>query len=164
MTPATAPAALPPFGLTGWPAERLADPYPVYRRYRAAARVHRAEPDGTAPTFYVLGHDEVAKVLSAPVYGRSPRRATGGAPPATVPDGHSALRSMVENWLVFLDPPRHTELRSLLNREFTPVSSPICAAGSRTSPSASSPNSPPRPPAPGPWTSSNGSARPSRSW
>ncbi|MEU0685719.1 cytochrome P450 [Streptomyces uncialis] len=120
MTPATATAALPPFGLTGWPAERLADPYPVYRRYRAAARVHRAEPDGTVPTFYVLGHDEVAKVLSAPVYGRSPRRATGAAAPATVPDGHSALRSMVENWLVFLDPPRHTELRSLLNREFTP--------------------------------------------
>jgi cytochrome P450 len=33
----------------------------------------------------------------------------------------SALRTLVENWLVFLDPPRHTELRSVVNREFSPA-------------------------------------------
>ncbi|MEV3873976.1 cytochrome P450 [Streptomyces sp. NPDC049906] len=114
-------ATLPPFGLTGWSADRLVDPYPVYHRYRAASPVHPV-PDPTAPdappTHYVLGHAEVVRVLGDPAYGRSAHRARGTGP---APDGRSALRDLVENWLVFLDPPRHTRLRSVVNREFTPA-------------------------------------------
>ncbi|MGX2998843.1 cytochrome P450 [Streptomyces sp. JNUCC 64] len=123
MTPAPAPAAPPPFTLTGWSAERLADPYPVYRRYREASPVHPAPPDPAGPpTYHVLGHAEVTTVLGDPAYGRSARRAARGdaGAPALVPARHTALRTMVENWLVFLDPPRHTELRGVLNREFSP--------------------------------------------
>ncbi|MFE9660973.1 cytochrome P450 [Streptomyces sp. NPDC005955] len=126
MTQAPARPALPPFSLTGWPTERLADPYPVYRRYREEAPVHRAAPAPGPPdapaTFYVLGHDEVAAVLSDAAYGRSARRAATASTraPELVPEDRPTLRAMVQNWLVFLDPPRHTELRSVLNREFSP--------------------------------------------
>lgn len=124
MTNTPTRAGLPPFDLKGWSAQDVADPYPVFRRYREAAPVHREVTDAAGPaTFYVFGHDEVAKVLSSPVYGRDARRANEGSaqPPPLVPAGHSALRTMVENWLVFLDPPRHTELRSVLNQEFSPA-------------------------------------------
>lgn len=114
---------LPPFSLRGWSARDVADPYPVYRRYRAASPVHRVAGGAKGPdTFYVFGYDDVAGVLSDQAYGRSARHANAGGapPPELIPAGRAALRAMVENWLVFLDPPRHTGLRSVLNREFSP--------------------------------------------
>jgi len=81
----------------------------VYQRYLAESPVHVA--DGT---YYVFGHAAASTVLSSQVFGR--RSASSGPDPS----GHSVLRTMVENWLVFLDPPRHTELRSVLNRGFSP--------------------------------------------
>jgi cytochrome P450 len=100
---------LPAFDLRGWADVDLRDPYPVYERYLAESPVHVA--DGT---YYVFGHAAASTVLSSQVFGR---RSTSSGP---APSGHSVLRTMVENWLVFLDPPRHTELRSVLNREFSP--------------------------------------------
>jgi cytochrome P450 len=100
---------LPLFDLRGWADADVRDPYPVYERYLAESPVHVA--DGT---YYVFGHAAVSTVLSSPVFGR---RSASGEP---VPSGYSVLRTMVENWLVFLNPPRHTELRSVLNREFSP--------------------------------------------
>ena len=101
---------LPPFSLQGWADADVRNPYPRYERYLAESPVHLA--DGV---YYVFGHDAASTVLSSQVFGRRP---TSGGP---VPPGHSALRTMVENWLVFLDPPRHTELRSVVNREFSPT-------------------------------------------
>ncbi|MFD9961912.1 hypothetical protein, partial [Amycolatopsis sp. NPDC059020] len=101
---------LPPFSLQGWADADVRDPYPVYERYLAESPVHLA--DGA---YYVFGHDAVSAVLSSQVFGR--RSAVNGP----VPTGHLMLRTMVENWLVFLDPPRHTELRSVVNREFSPT-------------------------------------------
>ncbi|WP_200303562.1 cytochrome P450 [Streptomyces adelaidensis] len=122
MRHTSAGGTLPPFDLKGWSAEDVADPYPVYRRYREASPVHRGADATGHDTFYVFGHDEVTEVLSGQAYGRSARVAQKGSPspPTMVPSDRVALRSLVENWLVFLDPPRHTELRSLLNVEFSP--------------------------------------------
>ncbi|WP_084529454.1 cytochrome P450 [Nocardia crassostreae] len=106
---------LPPFGLTGWAAADIADPYPVYRRYREAAPMHRA-PDGT---HYVFGYDAVTAVLASRDFGRRAHPAEG-EPRPLVPNRFAALRTMVENWLVFMDPPRHIALRSVLGREFSP--------------------------------------------
>ncbi|MFI9386581.1 cytochrome P450 [Kutzneria sp. NPDC052558] len=97
------------FSLHGWSDADLRDPYPVYERYLAESPVHVA--DGV---YYIFGHDAASSVLSGAAFGRRSR--TGGP----VPTGPSVLRTMVENWLVFLDPPRHTELRSVVNREFSP--------------------------------------------
>ncbi|RBQ15302.1 cytochrome P450 [Spongiactinospora rosea] len=96
------------FAPTGWPQEHLADPYPVYRRYREQDSVQRGE----GGTWYVFGYDEAYEVLTSPAFGRGP-----GGP---VSDRSPALRRLVQNWLVFMDPPRHTELRDLLQATFSP--------------------------------------------
>ncbi|MET9633272.1 cytochrome P450 [Lentzea sp. NPDC006480] len=102
-------STLPPFDLRDWADDDVRNPYPVFERYRAESPIHVA--DGT---YYVFSHAAASTVLSSPIFGR---RSGGGGP---IPAGHSILRTMVNNWLVFLDPPRHTELRSVLNREFSP--------------------------------------------
>ncbi|MFE4588628.1 cytochrome P450 [Streptomyces laurentii] len=95
----------------------LADPYPVYRRYREAGPVHAVRPAvvpcGTRgpTTRYVFGYAEVARVLARREFGRT---APGAGSAAPLPPGYAVLRAVVENWLVFLDPPRHTALRSLV--------------------------------------------------
>ncbi|GGR56485.1 hypothetical protein GCM10010282_56890 [Streptomyces roseolus] len=96
----------------------LADPYPVYRRYRERDPVHAVpSPDGGAggagdTTWYLFRYAEVARVLAGRAYRRrSP--ATGRA--AAIPEGYETLRRVVENWLVFLDPPDHTRLRARVN-------------------------------------------------
>ncbi|MTJ61505.1 cytochrome P450 [Nocardia seriolae] len=105
---------LPPFTLTDWEAADIENPYPVYRRYREVAPVHF----GADRSYYLLGHDAVAAVLSDRTFGR--RAPDSGSAAPMVSGRHSALRTMVENWLVFLDPPRHTRLRSVISREFSP--------------------------------------------
>ncbi len=100
-----------PFSLRDWSDEDLRNPFPVFARYLAAGPVHFA--DGTC---YVFGHDAAVQVLTSPAFGR--RSPSGGGSPVSVT---SALRTLVENWLVFLDPPRHTELRSVVNKEFSPA-------------------------------------------
>ncbi|MER7045021.1 cytochrome P450 [Streptomyces jumonjinensis] len=116
-------ATLPRFDLKGWDRKDIACPYPVYRRYRETAPVHRgASGTGEPDTFYVFSYDEVVRVLSSRSFGRDARVASADATaaPVPIPAEYRALRAIVENWLVFLDPPRHTELRSLLSAEFSP--------------------------------------------
>ncbi|MFD7661813.1 cytochrome P450 [Streptomyces sp. NPDC059788] len=116
-------ATLPRFDLKGWGREDIAHPYPVYRRYLEAAPVHRGASEAGRPdTYYVFSYDEVVRVLSDRGFGRDARVASGdpGAASVPIPAEYRALRTIVENWLVFLDPPRHTELRSLLGKEFSP--------------------------------------------
>ncbi|MET9232606.1 cytochrome P450 [Lentzea sp. NPDC003310] len=108
-------ATLPRFSLKGWPAEDIADPYPVYRRYRETGSVHEG-----ADAFYVFGYDDVVKVLSDRNFARVSKSTEDGVPVSLpVPPEFTALRAVVENWLVFLDPPEHTRLRSSLQKEFS---------------------------------------------
>ncbi|MBV9011516.1 MAG: cytochrome P450 [Pseudonocardiales bacterium] len=114
---------LPRFDLIGWAPEDVANPYPIYQRYREDDAVHWSPGTAGSPgSWYVFGYDDVVSVLSSQHFGRSPRRARGGdsTPEAPVPAGYDSLGRIVSNWLVFLDPPRHAELRSLINKEFSP--------------------------------------------
>jgi cytochrome P450 StaP len=97
------------FSIRGWQPHDLADPYSVYRRYREQDPVQRGDGDA----WYVFGFDDVDMVLRSPDFGRGP-----GAP---VKPDRAALYRIVQNWLVFMDPPRHTELRRMLGAEFTPA-------------------------------------------
>jgi cytochrome P450 len=101
-----------PFALSG-PGE-IADPYPVYARYRELDPVHAVAPSTPhAPgTWYVFRFDDVTRVLGSDRFGRG-----GHATP--IPPDFPALRRMVAGWLVFLDPPWHTRLRALITRHFT---------------------------------------------
>ncbi|KJY43035.1 hypothetical protein VR41_05060 [Streptomyces sp. NRRL B-1568] len=86
----------------------LPDPYPLYRRYRECDPVHRA--DGT---WYLFRHDDVARVLAGRAYVR-------GGSPARLPQDCPHLRRTTANWMVFMDPPRHTRVRALVQKSFTP--------------------------------------------
>jgi cytochrome P450 len=104
-----------PFDPLDWPPEDIADPYPIYRRYRENDPVHRGRstPDGRA-RWYVFRYDDVTRVLSHPHYGHHVAPLLAGIPPAC-----ESLWRLVGNWLVFMDPPRHGQLRSLLAGSFS---------------------------------------------
>lgn len=97
-----------PFSPQDFSLEDTADPYPIYQRYRTADPVHRASPG----VWYVFAHEPVAHALSSASFGR--------AMPAHLPGRNDTLRRSVENWLVFMNPPRHTQLRRLLSGVFSP--------------------------------------------
>jgi hypothetical protein len=94
------------------------DPYPLYRRLRAEDPVHRSELG-----FWVLTrHADVLALLRDPRTSRDPRRS----------ERVEALRSSVEvsrlldeeeaaPSMLFVDPPDHTRLRTLVNKAFTPA-------------------------------------------
>lgn len=95
--------------------EVRADPYPVYRRLREVAPVHRSE---VLPLWVVTTFDGCGAVLRDPRFGKSDeaQRIFGSADDAAereVPiiSRHSMLRA---------NPPDHTRLRGLVAREFTP--------------------------------------------
>ncbi|MEU3609496.1 cytochrome P450 [Streptomyces sp. NPDC035033] len=112
----------------------LADPYPVYRRYRERDPVHATPPPGGpggtdgrgagSTAWYLFRYAEVAGVLAGRAYRRRSPLSGRAAP---VPEGYETLRRVVENWLVFLDPPRHTRLRARVG----PPLGPAAVAGLR---------------------------------
>jgi cytochrome P450 StaP len=111
------------FDVTGWAPEDVADPYPVYQRYRDDDPVHWSPATAeSVGSWYIFGYDDVASVLSSQHFGRSSSVARAGesAAPALVPVDYDSLHRIVQNWLVFMDPPQHTRLRSLVNKEFSP--------------------------------------------
>ena len=81
------------------------DPYPVYRRMRDEAPVMHVAHLG----FWAISrYDDVQRVLREPASFSSMRSLDANDAYSNVP------------MIVIMDPPRHGELRSLLNRAFTP--------------------------------------------
>ncbi|MCH0566882.1 MULTISPECIES: cytochrome P450 [unclassified Streptomyces] len=114
---------LPPFDISGWTPQDTADPYPVYRRYREYDPVHLGTTsDSGISTWYIFSHEDVTAVLSSQYFLRAPASAQGVAPraPVPIPEEYRALRQLASNWLVFMDPPRHTRLRGVLSAAFSP--------------------------------------------
>lgn len=101
--------------------DHVADPYPVYARWRERRPVAR-------PHEYLLvlsRYEDCAAVLGDPAWGHSPangasalsaarRLGAGGAGSAAADDN--------ERSLLRLNPPDHTRLRRLVSRAFTPAS------------------------------------------
>ncbi len=89
------------------------DPYALYARLRAHEPVHRTTviPDSWLLTRYA----DVVSVLKDPRFGRHYmreffRRQYGEGP----------LVAHYTRWLLFVDPPTHTRLHTLMNKAFTP--------------------------------------------
>jgi hypothetical protein len=89
----------------------IADPYPTYRAMRAVAPLVKV-----GGTWYVTTYALADKVLKDQSFGRGEkyaslmRNALGPGP----------LLDSLSKWILYLDPPDHTRIRSLVMRAFTP--------------------------------------------
>src|SRR5690242_7751177 len=89
-----------------------ADPYPVYHRWRGEAAVRPVRFPGGLEVWQVTGAEEARAVLVDPRFTRSLRALQrAGILGMDFAMGVSMLTS---------DPPRHTRLRRLVSRTFTP--------------------------------------------
>lgn len=97
--------------------ENLQNPYPLYRRLRAEDPVHWSEGlRGWAITRY----DDCLEVFQNPLRFSADRfRKLGTEFRSSRPAVQDVARVM-QDWLVFRDPPDHTRMRRLLHNTFTP--------------------------------------------
>ncbi|MEC4888351.1 MAG: cytochrome P450 [Scytonema sp. PMC 1070.18] len=102
--------------------EVIADPYPVYDRYRKEDPVHWgiASNPRLSGAWYLFRYDDVMQVLESPKFGREAQKIRNDGEGSPVPAAFKGFRSIVTNWMVFRDPPNHTRLRMLVNKAFSP--------------------------------------------
>ncbi|HEY7062526.1 MAG TPA: cytochrome P450 [Chloroflexota bacterium] len=111
----------PPVELFG-PA-MLADPYAAYARLRAADPVHWYAPQGAwlltryADVDAALRDPRLSNTFGTAISGSA--QAAGG-PTAAGWQTLASIFTFVRDALVFADPPRHTRLRELVSKAFTP--------------------------------------------
>lgn len=89
----------------------MADPYPAFAELRREEPVHWSEAIGS---WVLTRYDDVSLALS------DPRFSSDRITPYMERAGADPLGQSLRHWAVFNDPPRHTRLRSFLNRAFTP--------------------------------------------
>ncbi|MCT8972890.1 cytochrome P450 [Microbaculum marinisediminis] len=99
-----------------------AAPDAAYSAYRRAAAVHWGKSPATRArgAWYVFDTDLVRHVLRDPAFGRETHRGkqTGKSTARDIGRGPVAappLSSVIDNWVMFRDPPVHTRLRSVLS-------------------------------------------------
>jgi cytochrome P450 len=97
-------------GLDPFLPEHRADPYPLYRKLRELDPVHRSP----AGPLILTRHADATAVLRDPCFSSNPSH-LGGERPQVGP------RRVDTRVLLFLDPPDHTRLRSLVSKAFTPA-------------------------------------------
>ncbi|HEV3497724.1 MAG TPA: cytochrome P450, partial [Actinomycetes bacterium] len=92
--------------------ENRGDPYPIYRFIREREPVHHA-PDGS---WILTRYDHSAALVRDPRFSTNPALLTEG------PDASAMgpVRQVGSSLMMFLDPPDHTRLRSLVSQAFTP--------------------------------------------
>lgn len=92
----------------------IPDPYPLYRELREKAPIFRTAITGT---WVVNRYDDAKTILRDPRCGRSP----SSDAERTAIDGTSERRQRSDTLsMLFLNPPDHTRVRSLVARSFTP--------------------------------------------
>ena len=92
--------------------ENRGDPYGIYRFIREREPVHHA-PDGS---WVLTRYDHCAALLRDPRFSTNPARLTEGPDPSAM----GPVRQVGSSLMMFLDPPDHTRLRSLVSQAFTP--------------------------------------------
>lgn len=100
--------------------DHIADPYPIYADYRDRGGLHciRRPGSGREPEWLVLRYADAAAVLTGRGYGR--RAGVAGAGDGSIVErSYPTLSTLVDNWLVFMDPPRHTKVRKIVADCFT---------------------------------------------
>jgi cytochrome P450 len=100
----------PPLTYSPYAYEIHEDPYPVYARLRAEAPVYRNEEFD----FWALSRHEDVLAAFRNLDGFSNAQGVSIEPSAFGPDAHRFMSFLA------LDPPRHTRMRSLVGKGFTP--------------------------------------------
>lgn len=99
--------------------EAVADPYPLLAELREHDPVHWSE---RYRSWFVTRYADVDAALRDPRFSSdriAPYRRARLDGPDTDPSVRAAF-GVLEDWMVFKDPPDHTRLRRLLSRAFTP--------------------------------------------
>jgi cytochrome P450 len=94
------------------------DPFPLYRWLRDHDPVHRSDSlNGWVVTRYA----DVLEIFNQPLKFSSDRFRKIDDKYASQRPAVKAVGEVLDDWLVFRDPPDHTRLRSLLQKSFTPT-------------------------------------------
>ena len=95
------------------------DPFPTFARLRAEQPVYRhVAPNGLA-IWYITRYEDVAAALKDERFVKNLRNAVDEAAVSAVSPTRSVLELINQNML-FADPPYHTRLRALISQAFTP--------------------------------------------
>lgn len=97
--------------LNPFSSEAQQDPYAVYARLRKEDPVYWSDELGF---WLISSYDAVVLALRHPLFSRDTERPRDPSRPLT------ALHKTVGNMFLYTDPPRHTRLRGLVNKAFTP--------------------------------------------
>jgi cytochrome P450 len=114
--PSPAPEGAPKYDVLS-PAH-YADPHPTLHRMRAEDPVYWHP---LLNAWLLTRHADIQTIARDPRFSaEQPDRFRTGTPPH-VADEVAALERFLSSWMVFIDPPRHTALRSLVAKAFTPA-------------------------------------------
>jgi hypothetical protein len=98
----------------------IRDPYPLYRQLRAVSPIFRAE-GVLGGSWIFMNHEDVAALFRDTEHLSNAKfRALVDQLPEQLKGEFEKLISIHSRWMVFFDPPKHTRLRKLMARGFTP--------------------------------------------
>lgn len=97
----------------------IANPYRAYNHLRAAAPLHWADKFRNG-AWLVTRYADVLAGLHDPRLSSQRSHNLTAALPSEVQSEFSTFNQIFSKWMLFLDPPHHSRLRKLLNKEFTP--------------------------------------------
>ncbi|HJY27276.1 MAG TPA: cytochrome P450 [Pyrinomonadaceae bacterium] len=97
----------------------IADPYRIYNHLRAAAPLLWTDKFRSG-AWLVTRYADVVAGLHDPRLSSQRSHTLTAALPREVQGEFARFNEIFSKWMLFLDPPHHSRLRKLLNKEFTP--------------------------------------------
>jgi cytochrome P450 len=97
----------------------IANPYKIYNHLRAAAPLLWTDKFRSG-AWLVTRYADVVAGLHDPLLSSQRSHTLTAALPSEVQGEFSKFNEIFSKWMLFLDPPHHSRLRKLLNKEFTP--------------------------------------------
>ena len=97
----------------------ITNPYRTYSHLRTAAPLHWADKFRTG-AWLVPRYADVVAGLHDPRLSSQRSHTLTAALPGEVQAEFATFNQIFSKWMLFLDPPQHSRLRKLLNKEFTP--------------------------------------------
>ena len=97
----------------------IANPYPTYERLRATEPIHWVDGFRWGGSWLIPHYEGVLAALRDPRLSSQRARTWTADLPAEVQGEFEDFNRTYPHWMLFLDRPRHTRLRALLNKSFT---------------------------------------------